>query len=56
MMALENIENTEADSKSSPKRRKPGVKSKSKGTPLEIAPKKSRKRKFLQRRASEARN
>jgi len=34
MMAIEKIENTEAASKSPPKKGNPGVKPKSKGTPL----------------------
>jgi len=46
MMALENIKNTEAHSKSPSKRRNPGVKTKSKGTTLEKGGK---------RRASKAR-
>jgi len=53
MMAIEKIENTEAASKSPPKKGNPGVKTKSKGTPY--APRK-RLRRILQRRAPEARN
>jgi len=34
MMAIEKIENTEAVSKSPPKKGNPGVKTKSKGTPF----------------------
>jgi len=42
-MALENIKNTETDSKSLLKRRNLGGKTKSKGTTPEIAPKKEEK-------------
>jgi len=42
-MALKNIENTGTDSKSSPKRRNPGVKTKSKGR---LHPKKEKKEEY----------
>jgi len=45
MMALENIKNTEADSKSPSKRRNPDVKTEAEGTPPEIALEIRRKKK-----------
>jgi len=54
MMALKNIENTEADSKPPPKRRNFGVKTKSKEHHPRFRPKNGGKRRILQRRASEA--